>query len=81
MTHAMPSAAHPPHPPQIKYDDSRALGKKFYMTWCTTMTTKDAEGCPNSAQSLPDKCGQTKSGHPCCFGKCPDGHPGVSLIL
>ena len=81
MPHTMTPAAHPLHPPQIKYDDSRAVGKKFYMTWCSLVVTKDTETCPDSVASLPGKCGQTKGGHACCFDKCPDGHPGVSLLL
>ena len=69
------------HTLQVSYDETRGLGKEFDLTWCTTVTTQSSESCPSSVASDPTKCGKTNSGFDCCYGKCPDNHPNVELVV
>ena len=70
------------HTAQVRYDASRQAGKNYLLSWCTTLTTSKQESCPWSAGQTATKCGFTAvEGHPCCWGKCPDGHPSLAEIL
>ena len=69
------------HTLQVSYDEARGSGKEFDLNWCTTVTAQSTETCPSSVASDPTKCGKTKSGFDCCYGKCPDNHPNVELVV
>eukprot|EP01061_Rhynchopus_euleeides_P031590 TRINITY_DN5231_c0_g1_i1.p3 TRINITY_DN5231_c0_g1~~TRINITY_DN5231_c0_g1_i1.p3 ORF type:complete len:156 (+),score=54.98 TRINITY_DN5231_c0_g1_i1:1-468(+) len=65
---------------EITYDGTRGVGNEFAMTWCT-FADANMEPCPASVDAIAGKCGTTPLGRPCCYGKCPDGHPGFGVFV
>eukprot|EP01060_Flectonema_neradi_P018700 TRINITY_DN255_c0_g2_i1.p1 TRINITY_DN255_c0_g2~~TRINITY_DN255_c0_g2_i1.p1 ORF type:complete len:1105 (+),score=243.10 TRINITY_DN255_c0_g2_i1:106-3420(+) len=64
------------HKVSLGYDRTKPHGQEWSVKWCS----QTADNCPWSIKSA-GNCGTVNSISCCADGTCPDGHPGVEVML